>query len=162
MAWEGRRIMLSYMAGRSYPLSLFISGLCVLISTASLIFLCHVLGSLFSTFTSSSTISCLLYLYMFPHCCCWFPLARVFPCSYCSRGFFLFPLCTFQSRFVQDEQEMLYITPHFQWILLLSSWCTRKDFRVLKGFWRVPFLCCWNIGKSYQHPVSSTVKHNVL
>ena len=59
------RCRMFYMAGMSYPSFLFISGLCVFISTDPWSFSFHVLDAVFSTFTSSSVIFCLL-IPMFP------------------------------------------------------------------------------------------------
>ncbi len=69
--------MCMYMAGRSYPLSQFISGLSALISTISLIFLHHVLDSLASTFTSSS-----LWSGVFSYLCV-LPLLLLVPSGFC-------------------------------------------------------------------------------
>ncbi len=124
----------AYMAGRSYPLSLFISALCILISSASLIYLRHGLGSLVSTVTFSSVTWCLFYtIGVFSHCCCWFPLARSFPHPSTES-----PSRFRDASFITARAGDLVYNTEFCWLLALSLGCTRMILGV-KGLVERPY-----------------------
>ena len=109
-----------YLAGRSYPLSLFIFGWCS-ISAASLIFLWQVLDSVLSALPLWSCV--FSYLCVLP-LLYYFLLCVISPC----KLMFCFPYVCFISA------GYLTYTRHFWWFLFLSLGCTSKDLRVLNGF----------------------------
>ncbi len=116
----------------------------VLVSTASLIFLRHVLDSLASTFTSSSVILCLFI----PMCSPTTLVGSLWPvCSLILQP----PVLPVSPMYVSphSEQNILHATLHFRWFLVLSLWCTSNDLTVLRSLWNVPIPCCYNIGVSF-------------
>ena len=120
------------MAGRSYPESLLRVGLCVRISTDSLIFLFQKWSSRQMICTLSMSTSCLCLTVCSPTAVRG-ALVSVVVCSSNLTDIALAVSPTYVS--LQSEQLILYTTPHLSQFGVLSFGCTKKDLIVLIGLW---------------------------